>query len=648
MHRVADAAARPDLELDALRRELDDALRLAEEADHATVVTALLCLRGELAGGSIAGAEADLRACARRARDEGDLQRAAEYTTRLGRFLRDQDRVDEAAARLVEGRALARESGSRRAALGVSIFEADLAWRYAPLAEARARAAAVIDEIEAIAADEADRRDGGARQGGLSDVFRRQIGELLRHPERGALDLELAFAFGERMRADALRGRLGVDGPAPPPDLATVRASLPRGEALLVYQLAGEVDVDGASAGGSWLWVITRDAVEVAPLPARGRLAAPILGFAGAFAARDGGEEAAGVGLHAALLAPALARLGPEVQTLIVVPDQELHVLPFAALRPAVGAPPLLADHVVAVVPSVAAWLRWRAAPPAATRRVVGLADPTPPASTEAPPSAEALPLPEALPPLPGARAELEAMATALDGRAILELHVGDEATEPALRRALPGAALIHVAAHTWIDSATPADSAILLAPGDRREARSDGALTLAETLEIDAADAWIVLAACSADSGPLIPGEGLEGLAQAWLRAGARGVIAARWPIRDDEARAIFVDFYAALAEGASVGEALRDAQRAAIDRGAPAEAWAGLHVLGDPGARPLPRLDASSSAATARGLSPAALVALILGALALTLVALTRRRGSRPTDAAALRRAADVDLGE
>src|SRR5690606_14755213 len=85
---------------------------------------------------------------------------------------------------------------------------------------------------------------------------------------------------------------------AAPADLAQARLSLGPGEALLVYQLGSDLDLHGAFAGGSWLWVISHAGVELVRLPARGQLAGRILGFVGSFAARDGSEEAAGAVLH--------------------------------------------------------------------------------------------------------------------------------------------------------------------------------------------------------------------------------------------------------------------------------------------------------------------------------------------------------------
>jgi hypothetical protein len=72
-------------------------------------------------------------------------------------------------------------------------------------------------------------------------------------------------------------------------------------------------------------------------------------------------------------------------------------------------------------------------------------------------------------------------------------------------------------------------------------------------------------------------------GLARAFFQAGAHAVVASLWPLRDDEAEALFSSFYRHLGRGESLAAALRAAQIERIRAGAPAAAWAGLVVLGD-----------------------------------------------------------------
>jgi hypothetical protein len=73
--------------------------------------------------------------------------------------------------------------------------------------------------------------------------------------------------------------------------------------------------------------------------------------------------------------------------------------------------------------------------------------------------------------------------------------------------------------------------------------------------------------------------------------------VVATQWRIGDRSTVALVRDLYDALARGAPVADALRDAKLAAIRRGAAASEWAGFTVVGDPLVRvplhaPSPRL--------------------------------------------------------
>jgi hypothetical protein len=84
-----------------------------------------------------------------------------------------------------------------------------------------------------------------------------------------------------------------------------------------------------------------------------------------------------------------------------------------------------------------------------------------------------------------------------------------------------------------------------------------------------------------------------MVGLGRAFFRAGSHAVVGSLWPLRDDDAARLFRAFYRDLGEGASVGAALRAAQRQAIRDGRPGAAWAGLVVMGDGSLAPLPRAE-------------------------------------------------------
>jgi hypothetical protein len=410
--------------------------------------------------------------------------------------------------------------------------------------------------------------------------------------DRPAVDL--AFGVQERMRARALIDSLAAANAGTAgaqtgfASLEQIRQALAPDEALLSFQIAPWADMVGDFAGGAWVTVATRNQTAVhplrSPLAERTRLRPAVEVFSGLFTG-DGDDGDAAAALYRALLADALADLGPDIRRLIIVPDDVLHLLPFAALRPAPTAPPLASRYEVTLTPSATLWLQWHQDAPAtsATSALV-LADPGPavaPASIRA----AALVSPGNLGALPWARQEGKAVLRHLGaGSRLLE---GPEATEAYLKRGPVPYGILHFATHAWTSDNEPESSFVLLAPGAPGE---DGRLHPSEIVGLDLHGRIAVLSACSSASGEILRGEGVMGLARAFFQAGAHTVVATLWPLRDDDGAALFDRFYGHLGEGMSVAAALQAAQQDRMADGAPTAAWAGVVVLGDGGRVPIP----------------------------------------------------------
>lgn len=401
------------------------------------------------------------------------------------------------------------------------------------------------------------------------------------------------------------------------PSLEQVRQALAPGEALLSFQIAPWKDLAGDFGGGSWLLVSTRDATRVYRLPDRTELRPAVTAFTGMFAARDGIDARGAPVLYGKLLATALAELPSQVRRLVIVPDDFLHRLPFAALRPDPEADPLIARYEITLAPSATLWLHWRETRPApAVTPALVLADPvtlvTRGDAAAAERSATFL-SPLRLGRLPHALTEGKAVMRHL-GRG--ELLVGKQASETYIKRNGAGPFdPIHFAAHAVTDEINPERSAIYLSPGDDKE---DGMLQAREIAALDLDGRIVVLSTCESASGEILRGEGVMGLARAFFQAGAHTVVASLWPLRDDDGAALFDRFYLHLGDGKSVAAALQAAQRDRMDDGAPAEAWAGVVVLGDGDRIPVP-------GGRGPGLWP--LVLGLIAALAATLLILRRR---------------------
>jgi CHAT domain-containing protein len=121
----------------------------------------------------------------------------------------------------------------------------------------------------------------------------------------------------------------------------------------------------------------------------------------------------------------------------------------------------------------------------------------------------------------------------------------------------------VHVATHGLLDSRNPELSGLVLSLVDRAGQPLDGFLRLHDVYELRLGAELVVLSACETALGKQIAGEGLIGLSQGFLYAGAKSVLASLWEI-DDRATADFMSaFYRRLVgEGMRPAAALRAAQ--------------------------------------------------------------------------------------
>lgn len=381
-----------------------------------------------------------------------------------------------------------------------------------------------------------------------------------------------AFDAMERMRGRELAEFSG----APTEHRATLTSiadALPDDTAMLVFQVAPEVDLWGRPGGGSWLLVIHGGSTKAYPLPDAAQLDPAIAMVAARLASAPSSLDSdPSTTLYELLLSDALADLPASVRSLVILPDGELHRLPLGALHEP-GGTLLLERYAISTSPSATSWDRSRRGPPL-PRAFVGFADPAP---RSAPPvRLAARTRGDALGRLPGARAESSYAAEVLGGTSLVLIDT--EATESALRRATD-AAIVHIGAHVVVDGIEPANTRLLLAS----DADADGDVFLEELAALDLDGPLVVLAACEGADGELLAGEGPLSAVRALQLAGARTVVAGLWPVEDAEAAALFSAFYEALDRGETVAGALAHAQSERRAAGAPVSSWAGFVVYGD-----------------------------------------------------------------
>jgi len=161
--------------------------------------------------------------------------------------------------------------------------------------------------------------------------------------------------------------------------------------------------------------------------------------------------------------------------------------------------------------------------------------------------------------PLPGAKAEGEAIANMVPGS---ELITGKAATKARLFADGGDCGLLHIATHGYADPDFPEFSGLLLASGDAADPYD--VMTAQEVYTWPLKARLVTLSACQTALGKDVEGEGLLGLSRAFIYAGAQDVLCSLWPVSDESTMKLMTAFYAGLSEGQPVEDALRSAQRA------------------------------------------------------------------------------------
>lgn len=396
--------------------------------------------------------------------------------------------------------------------------------------------------------------------------------------------LTAAVAEDSVTAARVVRRRLDAGGTSgAKAALATVQRTLATDEALVSYVLGTE----GAS---STVLLVTRERIRAFTAPGADMLA-PDIERVLRLAAAGTDPTVPGRRLAAALLDSVVDALPAAVARLVVSPDGALHRVPFDALRLRDGRV-MVERAAITIAPSATAWLALRDRAPAPTSRIVAVGDPTYRAvAATLPPGRGTGREPDAAthgwPPSNLARlphSGVEATRVAGYGRSATVLR-GPRATEAALRRLRwDDVAVLHVAAHALVDNESQQRTAVALTAGDGH----DGLLMPDDIAQLDLPGSLVVLSACHSSGGLVLAGEGLRGLASPLLEAGASAVIATHWAI-GDRSVVPFVDrVYAAMARGARVDDALREAKLSAIRDGASIADWAGFTVVGAGNHRP------------------------------------------------------------
>ena len=238
----------------------------------------------------------------------------------------------------------------------------------------------------------------------------------------------------------------------------------------------------------------------------------------------------------------------------VIVPDGALHSLNFATL-PAPNDPGKywIEDVTISVAPSLQVLPGAGPAYKTVQQSLLAIGDPEPPG--------------EEYPRLPSARKELNAIG-ALFADKDKAIYEGAASQPSVYRRSHPDRfSFIHFAAHATVNPAIPLDSALILS---REE--SSYALTAREIARIPVNARMVTLSSCRSAGARVYSGEGLVGLAWAFLQAGARNVVAGLWDVDDESTGQLMSRMYRDVTRGVAPDDALRAAQLNFIHAARPA----------------------------------------------------------------------------
>ncbi len=341
-----------------------------------------------------------------------------------------------------------------------------------------------------------------------------------------------ALEIADSSRGQVLAEGFGVAAGDRTSAAALIRLARERKLVLLSYWLADP---------HSYVWVITGQGLWFHTLAPQSEIEPLVQGYRAAIEQRLADPLSSPVpeaaALFHALLEPVLSRI-PEGAEVVVVPDGVLHGLNLEMLPVPGPAPRYFLERVsLSVAPSLAVLAR--PSTPSSAHGMLLVGDPV----TGDP----------EFPPLASAGRELDSIRSLSPPSDSVILR-GEQATPEAFRRAGPRRfSGIHFASHATANFQSPLDSAVVLTRG-KLYARDIMDLTLDANL--------VTVSACRGVGVRAYSGEGIVGFAWAFLRAGARHVIAGLWDVNDASTAVLMERLYESLSQGQPPAAALRSAK--------------------------------------------------------------------------------------
>jgi CHAT domain-containing protein len=401
-----------------------------------------------------------------------------------------------------------------------------------------------------------------------------------------------AFEYAEASRARSLLySMLAVAQPAShesksdklptaaqPYSLKQIQARIPADARLLQYAVLEDKML---------IYIVSQDGVDsIEKQGSQDALTEKVLNYLAALRGRSEADREAASRmareLYGYLFAPVEARLGG-VHVLHIIPDKVLNHISWDALISPASGKFLVEDYLVTLSPSATMFVlctesadRKASAQP---ERLLSVGNP----------SFDHLAFSK-LEPLPHAQREAKEIADLYPGSRRL---LGPEAREQAVRDEMAKAEVAHFALHCVVDERSPKRSSLVLAkelPKGSQKQPLDGLLEAGEIYDMNMPRMRVaVLSACQTGVERYYRGEGMIGMARAFLVARVPVVVASLWPVDSKATAELMIRFHQNRKDkdkGSTTAEALWRAKRSMLKDSAGIYSqpfyWAAFQTIG------------------------------------------------------------------
>ena len=266
-----------------------------------------------------------------------------------------------------------------------------------------------------------------------------------------------------------------------------------------------------------------------------------------------------------AVIKPIVDLLEPQDDELVIVPDGALCFTPWAAVTESLR---------IRTVPCLTSYQLISSLPVDHHKNTGAL--------LVGNPCLDQVSLKEPITALPFAQKEVENIASILNTSPL----TGIEATKAEVIKQMSSVGLIHIAAHGNEHSGE-----IILSPNpgwtSKFPQKKDFILKMSDVQGANLSARLVVLSCCHTGRGRILKGEGVVGIARAFLAAGARSVLVTLWAIDDEATMEFMKSFYHHLKEGKTASTAVHDHQSLKCLRESEnfseMKYWAPFQLIGD-----------------------------------------------------------------